>query len=286
MISIYYTKLKNHCRKFEFFFVINIIHSYFYYHQNNKMFFAKKRIRKDENWKIRVSNVGYLQSLLFIFMPLFFWSVFVVWILQSWENIIPLYIVLILLWTFVYFGIKMFIREHNIAKAKKLKNNGWWIIKKVKITSIQHYYESWNDNRRWFDWDYLEAKDWNKFYCSDAFEWWYYAWLSNEVFQDIYGEYWYEFDEKQTHKNDVLKRINIRITEQDWKKSEWFIKRLWTERWLFILNRQKRIVERWYKSSYFQLNWHEVSVWDTVDVYIDPENENNYRMDIDFLFEK
>lgn len=171
-------------------------------------------------------------------------------------------------------------------KAKNLKNNGKWILKKVKITSIQHYYRSWNDDTRWFDWDYLEAKDWNKIYCSDAFEWWFYAWLPIEVFQDIYKEYWYEFDEGQTHKNDVIKQINIKISEQELKNSGWFVEKLWAKKCLFILNRQKKIIEKWYKASYFQINWHEISIWDTFDVYIDPGDEKNYRMDIDFLFDK
>lgn len=246
------------------------------------MHITRKRIRKYENWKIRVSDVGYLQSILFIFMPLLFWSVFIVWIIKSGESIIPLYIISIILLIFVYFWVRMCMREHNIIKAKKFKKNGWWIIKKVKITSIQHYYKSWYDDTKWFDWYYLEAKEWDIIYCSDAFEWWRYAWLPYEVFQDIYNTYWYEFDEKQTHRNDVLKKIDMKILDKQWVNSGWYIR----EMWLSVLNKQRKIVEKWYKTPYFQINNHEISIWDSVDVYIDPENEENYRMDTDFLFDE
>ena len=52
------------------------------------------------------------------------------------------------------------------------------------------------------------------------------------------------------------------------------------------LIKEKWVIESWNISQYWEVNWNKVSVWDTVDVYIDSNNPEIYWVDIDFLFDK
>jgi hypothetical protein len=44
------------------------------------------------------------------------------------------------------------------------------------------------------------------------------------------------------------------------------------------------IVEKGYVVPSLEVNWVEVKVWDTADVYIDESNPKNYWVDTDSLF--
>lgn len=179
----------------------------------------------------------------------------------------------------------------KIYFTKRLKENWKWTIKKLKIFSIEEMtYSSKGLRARWdsFNWYFLQVKDWDTIYCSDGIK------KSNveEVLLDcnlpkIYKSYWFEYDEKETHKKEVLHEIDNDIFEiQNKLEVEWFFKNMFSKKELAAIKREREFVETWYQTPYLIINWHKISVWDSVDIYIDSDNEKNYRMDIDFLLNK
>lgn len=250
------------------------------------------RIRKNSNWWISASSGGNEWWIILIILSLLLPTFYIIMHLYLSEfpdlstipNLTPyLYAIpFLLLW------IRQYKRELKMDKAKKLKRNGWWIIKKVKITSIERYETHWwDENSKWFSWYYAEAKEWDMIYCSDAYAKWHMWWTSLSTIKEIYNSYWYEYDENETHKQEVLKAYNDFIAKKHYEEqSWWFLKKLSAKWELFFAKWQKEIIEKWYKPPYREVNWKRITVWDTVDVYIDPKDETNYWMDIDFLFDK
>ena len=247
---------------------------------------SKKRyiIRKTEN-SISSSSWnrwGWCFVFFLFWLPLLFWSIYgvIAWNLSIIEGAGIFFIWLIFLITW-------FRRLRNGAKMsniKNLKNNWWWIIKKVKITWIQSYHHSWGENGSFFNWYYLEAKEWNIIYCSEAFEWGELIEQTPEIewFEEVYKDYWFEYNEN--YKEDVLNAIDKRIEEQQYiLQNSWFFKRIGAKMLLSAAEVAKERVEIWYIPPQLEINWSTISVWDTVNVYIDPEDEKNYWMDIDFL---
>lgn len=112
---------------------------------------------------------------------------------------------LLMLWAWIFLTIVSL----KILRAKNLKNNWKWILKKIKVTWMAALY------KKNFSWCYLIFKDGDMTYCSDGIDWW-------------------------------------------------------------VCNRNKCM----------EYNWIFIRIWDTFDVYIDPENSKNYWVDIDFLMEK
>ena len=248
------------------------------------------RIRKSPNGWISASSGGKTWWIIFIIFSLLFALCFILsevdfsnpFNLSNLSGLLPALfsIPFLLIW------IRWYKKEAKIDKVRKFKKTGWWIIKKVKITSIEHYESSWDDNSKWFSWYYAEAKNWDMIYCSDAYSKWHIGWTPILMLKEIYHSYWFEYDENETHKQDVLREYDKRTAEKQYEaETGWFFKKL-TAKWLLFLTKgQKEIIEKWYEPPYREVNWHRIKVWDTVDVYIDPEDEKTYRMDIDFLFD-
>ena len=245
-------------------------------------------VKKTENsFSISTQNNWLLPIIFFFFwLPLIFLSIygFVVsdyTIIETWGWFF-IWLLFSIAWIWI---LKTEVKEKKAKKlSKNFKNTWFWIVKKVKITSIECY-SSWNEH----DWDciYLEAKDWDIIYCSNTFKWGKILWWvpSLQWFEEIYKDYWFEYDEN--NKDDVLRAIDKRISEQGCIiQNEWFFKRIWAKMILSAAEAAKEYVERWYISPKLKINWHTVSIWDSVDVHIDPEDEKNYWMDIDFLFDK
>lgn len=251
----------------------------------------KYRIRKNSKWRITASTWGKLVWIIFIIISL---SWFISYSLPKidFTNLsefskrfelspalfsIPFFIVWVLWYK----------KEAKIDKVKNFKKNGRWNIKKVKITSIEQYESKSDDNSKWFSWYYAEAKEWDMTYCSDAYEEWHIWWTPISKIKELYKSYWYEYNENETHKQDVLREYDKRIAEKEFEvENGWFLKKLITKWWLVQMKWQKEIIEKEYEPQYREVNWKRITVWDTVDIYTDPNDEKNYWMDIDFLFDK
>lgn len=63
---------------------------------------------------------------------------------------------------------------------------------------------------------------------------------------------------------------------------KWFIKNVIYR----FLKDCKIIIEKWYTPGKMIVNGKTVSIWDLVDIYIDPDNNTIYHVDIDFLMRK
>lgn len=155
-----------------------------------------------------------------------------------------------------------------------------WISKQLKVI---WFWDCWG-------WWCVKAKAGDKIYRSDVHDQWDIISISMKDLKDIYKTYWFTFNENETYKSLVLKEIDRRIEKLQYEianSSLW--KNFWSvnKTFLNIYKNDRKAVEQWYnKPEYWEVNWHRVTVWDTVDVYFDPNNSKNYRVDIDFLFEK
>lgn len=249
------------------------------------------RIRKNSNWWISASSGGKIWWIILIVFSLF-WSISYISSEVDFSNISDSVNILRLVQAlfsipFLIIWIKLYKKAKKMDKAKNFKKTGWWILKKVKITSIEHYENSWNDNSKWFSWYYAEAKEWDMIYCSDAYSKWHRWWTPISILKEIYRSYWYEYDENETHKQDVLREYDKQIAEKKFEaENGWFFKKLIAKWWLFFTKWQREIIEKWYEPPYREVDWKRITVWDTIDVYIDPDDEKNYWMDIDFLFDQ
>ena len=256
------------------------------------------RIRKSSNWVISASSGGKTWWIIFIIISLlrFFWYVLSRVNFSNLSNLFDLSnlskliteilpglsaIPFLLIWIWRYK------KEAKMDRAKGLKITGWWILKNVTVTSIEHYETSWDDDSSWFSWYYVEAREWDMVYCSDAYSKWRRWWTSISILKELYRSYWFEYDENETHKQDVLREYDKRVSEKEFDaENGWFFKKLIAKWWLFFSKWEREKIEKWYEPAYREVNWHRITVWDTVDVYIDPDDEKNYWMDIDFLFDK
>lgn len=249
------------------------------------------RIRKNSNWWISASSGGKAWWIIFIIISLLRLFGYILSIanlsdLSDLSNLPELLPALFCI-PFLLVWIRRYKKEAKMDRAKKLKRTGEWILKKVKITSIEHYESSSDDNSKWFSWYYAEAKEWDIIYCSDAYAKWHRWWTSISILKELYKSYWYEYDENETHKQDVLREYDKLIAEKEFEaENGWLFKKLIAKWWLFFTKWQREIIEKWYEPPYREVDWKRITVWDTVDVYIDPDDEKNYRMDIDFLFDK
>jgi hypothetical protein len=124
-------------------------------------------------------------------------------------------------------------------------------------------------------------------YCSDAYSKWHKWWTSISVLKNLYNKYWFEFDENETQKQDVLREYDRRMSEKKFEAENGsFFKKLNAKWELLFTKGERETIEKWYEPEYREVNWKRITIWDTVDIYIDPEDEKNYWMDIDFLFDQ
>ena len=240
-------------------------------------------IRKTPQW--RTYEIPWMLTISWILCIIIalFWTIGIIsTILSNWEsllNLLRIFNPLIFLFVWIIILVKIF----RIRKVRKFKTTWWWTIKKLQISSIERHI---THRRWWSNWYYLQANEWFTSYCSDLIkDWKIESVLINPNFDKIYNKYWFEYDENETHKKDVLNEIDKRKIEEEYKAKNWWLLKKLTIKWLFSKD-DRKIVETWYQTPYLIVNWHKASVWDTVDVYIDPNDGKNYWMDIDFLFEE
>jgi len=209
-------------------------------------------------------------------------TVILFFIILIFAIIFHLYTFIIPCWMVILRGGFLLTYSLKINRVKKYKENGLWIKKTLKVIWINKRYEGYY----WWYY-YVSVMDWNVEYLSDASNEWKIWCVSIWHINEIYKKYWFEFDEKETYKQEVLAECNRCIEEKKYEsENEGFFKKLLLKWKLILIENQRNIIEKWYQPQYWEVNWHRITVWDTVDVYFDPNNPENYRVDIDFLFDK
>jgi len=245
------------------------------------------RIRKTPKWKIFAYPLLQDWQLLFTFFtPIFIYISFSFFLIilfiamyedcghilldvtQNPDIIITFGVIIgFIIWLFVLICL---IRSplHNYKNSidvERLKYE-WWIIKKINVTWIKIYsYSVWVRSFRWYKSYYLEAIEWTMIYCSDSYTWGI-VWFI-ESFKKLDQIFWLDSIDDDVYKQSILHDYDQEIIKNQHK---------WWGRFLKL----------WYTPSCREVNWHRITVWDTVTVYIDPKNPERYYMDIDFLFEK
>ncbi len=169
-------------------------------------------------------------------------------------------------------------------KINKLKYEWQWIMKKLKVSKIRERYVGWGEDSSWYYLYRLEAEDenWNIY--------------SSERFKDA-GHWWRTMEEmKKTHdgvvydlsdKDNAIKQLNDKIQrlETELSNNPWFFKKLWLYSDLKTLKDYLNIANEWPITPYLICNGHKISVWDPVDVFVNPDNPKEYYFDLDFTKE-
>ena len=172
-------------------------------------------VKEKEDWTLSATSVSLLSWITLILMA-FFFLMLVCIKFKDGPNELRFFILLFSI-VFARYWVRMIEIRIRIKKAKNLKYNWRWIVKKFKVSNIckiRVYDRSLSYNVI-----FVKIKDINAVYYSLA----YFKW---------------------------------------------------------------KIIESWNIPQYWEVDWNKVSVGDSVDVYIDPNNPEIYWVDIDFLFDK
>lgn len=243
-------------------------------------------VKEKKDWTLSASSVSIFLWIAYFIMALIISASTYLGLIESSDDMyefIPFLffiIVLTILWIYM---LKAWLK---LKKAKNLKHNWMWIIKKLKVSEICKAKVSGN---RWWSFNVIcvKVKDWATSYYSLAYLKWKISWTSESDLKKIYSEHWFVYDENQSQKKDLLNWLEWEISKMDYDiKNSWIIKWLKLNKDLDKLIKEKWIIESWNIPQYWEVNWNKVSVGDNVDVYIDPNNPEIYWVDIDFLFEE
>lgn len=241
-------------------------------------------IRKNSKWT-SVSRGSVYGCLIFLMIGCNWGILAFLYQYYTWGDINSL-VPCLFLWIFFVILLLIFRWESKIKKGRDLKNNWNWILKRLPVTDIWHYTSQGDSDSTWFSWYYLEIKDWDMIYCSDWFENAKKEWLSKEQYKAIYNKYWFDYDEK--YKQNILDKIDEELSSvEDQMKHSWFLKKWFIKNVTYrVLKDIRIIIEKWYTPGKMIVNWKTVSIWDLVDIYIDPNDNTIYHVDIDFLTRK
>lgn len=230
---------------------------------------------------------------------LLFWRIisrfiitFINWFLETSEwNIIELkYVELILIFGiwFAVFKFAMFWFDNVFyhTRIRELKEQWLAIKKKALISEFVEWYKSRNDEY----YCYFIAFDWKTYYNSCTFTeqlqkpvWVFWRIASKDVNLDFNPNKLTSYEENNLKRTinkieEEKKSLNIKIQES-WK-IKWFILKKEME----SLEESENNLKNWEK-AYIKRWKNRITLWDEVNIYLDPMNPKDYRIDIDnYLF--
>jgi hypothetical protein len=233
------------------------------------------------------------------FFSLLFWRIisrfiitFINWFLETSEwNIIELkYVELILIFGiwFAVFKFAMFWFDNVFyhTRIRELKEQWLAIKKKALISEFVEWYKSRNDEY----YCYFIAFDWKTYYNSCTFTeqlqkpvWVFWRIASKDVNLDFNPNKLTSYEENNLKRTinkieEEKKSLNIKIQES-WK-IKWFILKKEME----SLEESENNLKNWEK-AYIKRWKNRITLWDEVNIYLDPMNPKDYRIDIDnYLF--
>ena len=191
--------------------------------------------------------------------------------------LVPLFIIGVIV-IIVIVIIKTYLHKRKI---KKLKYEWIWAMKKAKVSAVRERYVSWDDNSSWYYLYRLEADDeeWNV-YKSEEFRnaehWWRTLREMIVNYDGVIYDLW--------NKDEVIRQINDNKhrLEMELQNNPWFFKKMWLKRDIKAMEKYIEIANEWPITPYLVCNGHKISVWDIVDVFVNPENLKEYYFDLDF----
>lgn len=170
-------------------------------------------------------------------------------------------------------------------KVRKLKNE--WIMKVATVSAVKECYIEWDkDKNSLWHYEYrLEAKDesW-KVYCSDLFKNVKHGWRTLKQMKVKYNGVTYDLSDK----DNAIKQLtnNIQRLEAEFLKDPWFFKKMGLKIDIKELKEYIEIAKEWPVIPYLIRNGHKISVWDYVNVFVNPNKPKEYYFDLDFTKEK
>ncbi len=190
-------------------------------------------------------------------------------------------VVIIILWWLLCLGVINFLYER---KKKKLKYEWTWILKKTKVSVVGERYVSWDEDSSWYYLSRLELKDetWN-IYKSECFKDIEHGWRTEEEMKKKYDGIIYDLADK----DNAIKQLNDNLyrLEMELQDNPWFFKKMWLKKDIKAMKKYIDIANEWPITPYLVLNWHKISVWDSIDVFVNPDKPSEYYVDLDFTKE-
>ncbi len=243
-------------------------------------------VSEGKNWNLTAFPTSLFLWVWYIAMLFIFIAITYFYFEDNSDSIEDITIFLLFIIVFARYWIKMVKLELRLRKAKNLKHNWMWIVKRLKVSEITkaRVYRSKGGS---FDVTCLKASDWALSYYSTGHLKWKILWTSESDLREIYSNYWLVYDDKESQKKDLLSQLDWEISKTEYEiENSWFFKKIRLGKDLQNMINERQIIEAWHIPQFWEVNWNKVSVWDTVDVYIDPNNPEIYWVDIDFLFDK
>ncbi len=187
-------------------------------------------------------------------------------------------IICVLFWLAIY-------QNLHKRKLKKLKYEWTWMLKKTKVFEIEQFYHSWDEDSAWYTEYWLLSKDdsWTV-YKSDEYKDLQYGGRTLAEMKRKYNGV--EFD--LTNKDFAFRQVNDNIARIEWELANdpWIFKKRDLKLELETMKEYLTIIEEWPINPYVIIRNHKISVWDIIDVYVDPMDLKKYYFDLDFTKEK
>lgn len=156
--------------------------------------------------------------------------------------------------------------KRNNASLYKHVNSWTIIVKKAEITKFEYYYSKDDDYHTSTKWYYIIAMSWDSSYKSDL--------LEGAKLSEWYGKI--SVDKSYFQGNNNLVEENKLLTQGS--ENNVIISKLW-----WILNNQNLYGTNdtnWWHLPSLMCEDKKWDLWDEVTIYVDPDNPENYKMEI------
>lgn len=179
----------------------------------------------------------------------------------------------------------LLIRYLRKRRLKKLKYEWEWVMKKTTVSAVRERYVSWDEDSSWYYLYRLESKDESgNVYNSEKFKNAKHGWRTLEEMKKKYDGVIYDLWDK----DNAIKQVsdNIHRLELELQNDPWFFKKMSLKQDLKAMKNYLDMANEWPITPYLVCNGHKISVWDSIDVFVNPDKPSQYYFDLDFTKEK
>ena len=204
------------------------------------------------------------------------------------ENMLLFYVYWAIIILFIYSRIvlrksdRVVIHEDNKPQKIDLEDaNEWgWIIKKTRLYRIEQVQHKWDNESVLYSeyWLFTEDAQWNKYMSERYRDLEYHAWRKVEQMKASYN--WSVYDLSRTEQSIKQIHWNIARIETELAANPDYWKKLQLEKDLRKMKEFLAIINEWPSSTYVIIDWKRYTIWNIINVFIDPNNANNYHLDI------
>ena len=175
----------------------------------------------------------------------------------------------------------LLIRYLRKRRLKKLKYEWEWVMKKTTVSAVRERYVSWDEDSSWYYLYRLESKDESgNVYNSEEFKNAKHGWRTLEEMKKKYDGVIYDLWDK----DNAIKQVsdNIHRLELELQNDPWFFKKMSLKQDLKAMKNYLDMANEWPITPYLVCNGHKISVWDSIDVFVNPDKPSEYYVDLDF----